>query len=72
MPAGFSIYPGLNDVRSLTHIGDTMIVLFGGLGKVAFIPQFLDPDSFYIERSFFVDTNWAVDMIYKDDKEHSL
>lgn len=60
----YTLYPGLQDVRAMDRVGDTLVVLYGGLGKVVFIINSEVKDSFYIELSFFVDTNWTVDLIY--------
>ncbi len=49
-----TLYDDLTGVVDLTRIGDTLLVLYGGIGKVALILSCDDPDSAYIERSFFV------------------
>lgn len=50
-----TLYDDLTRVIDLARNGDTLLVLYGGLNKVALITSSDDPDSAYIERSFFVE-----------------
>lgn len=60
----FTVYPALQDVAALDHNGDSLIVLYRGLNKIAFITSSNDPDEYYLESSIFVDLDDAVDMEY--------
>ena len=60
----FTVYPALQDVAALDHNGDSLIVLYRGLNKIAFITSSSDPDEYYLESSISVDSDDAVDMEY--------
>ena len=51
----YTLFGSLTDIQGIDRNGDTLIVLYGGLNKLAFITRALDPDSSYIESSIFVD-----------------
>lgn len=50
-----TLYDDLTDIIDLTRNGDTLVVLYGGLNRVALIASCGDPDSAYIERSFMIE-----------------
>ncbi|MDH3936020.1 MAG: T9SS type A sorting domain-containing protein [candidate division Zixibacteria bacterium] len=60
----FTVYPGLQNVAALDHNGDSLIVLYHGLNRIAFITSSSDPDEYYLEGSVSVDANDAVDLEY--------
>jgi hypothetical protein len=67
----FTIYPALQNVASIDRNGDSLIVLYNGLNKIAFISSIADPDEYYLESSIFFDpysvfglefaADWATD-----------
>jgi hypothetical protein len=50
-----TLFKDLTEVVDLTRNGDSLLVLYGGLNKVAIVTSCDDPDSAYIESSFFVE-----------------
>lgn len=60
----FTVYPDLQDVAALDHNGDSLVVLYRGLNKIAFITSSNDPDEYHLESSIFVDPYDAVDLEY--------
>jgi hypothetical protein len=59
----YTMYPGLKEVKGIEHNGDSLIVYYAQLNKVAFITNSTDPDSFTIETSFFLNDS-ATEGIY--------
>jgi hypothetical protein len=60
----FTVYPALQDVAALDHNGDSLIVLYRDLNRIAFITSSSDPDEYYLESSISVGLDDAVDMEY--------
>ncbi len=63
----FTIYSALQDVVSIDHNGDSLIVLYNSLNKIAFISSIADPDEYYLESSIFVDPYGAFDLEFTTD-----
>ena len=60
----YTMYDGLREVAAMDRNGDSLIVLYSKLNKVAFIAGSLDPDSFYIEGSVFLSDTNVIDIQY--------
>lgn len=68
----YTMFNGLRDVKAIDHNGDTLIVLYSQLNKIAFITNSLDPDSFFIESSFFLNDTATVDIQYISQKRDTV
>jgi hypothetical protein len=68
----FTMYPDLKNVKALDHNGDTLIVYYQSLNKVAFISRSAQPDSFLMESSFFVEDSSLVDIQFLRQKRDTV
>ncbi len=66
----YTMFSELGDVRTMLTVGDSLIAYYGGLNRVAFILDALEPDSFYIERTFHLSDTLAGDLIYLPTTMH--
>lgn len=65
---GYTMYNGLREVSAIDRNGDSLVILYSGLSKVAFITGSCDPDSFYIEGSIFINDTTITDIQYLNCK----
>jgi len=68
----YTMYKGLKNVQALDNNGDTLVAYYAGLNKVIFMLNALDPDSFYVERSFFLDDTLTGELQLLDHKIDTL
>ncbi|MFH2048622.1 MAG: T9SS type A sorting domain-containing protein [bacterium] len=60
----YTIYDDLKNIGTIKNNGDTLIVYYSDINRVAFIKNSLDPDSFYVDRSFSFHDSLANDFLY--------
>ncbi|MDH4158503.1 MAG: T9SS type A sorting domain-containing protein [candidate division Zixibacteria bacterium] len=53
----YTIYGDVDEVKSMDHNGDTLIVLLPQLGRIVFITSASDPDEYSLDKSIFVDAS---------------
>ncbi|MFQ6007653.1 MAG: T9SS type A sorting domain-containing protein [Candidatus Zixiibacteriota bacterium] len=58
----YTMFDDLRNVKAVGHNGDTLIVYYATLNKIAIITNSSDPDSFVIETSFFVQDTSVADI----------
>jgi len=68
----YTIYDDLKNIGSIKNNGDTLIVYYPDINRVAFIKNSLDPDSFYVDRSFSFDDSLATDFLYVRKPDDTL
>ncbi|MBU8933222.1 MAG: T9SS type A sorting domain-containing protein [candidate division Zixibacteria bacterium] len=68
----YTMYEDLTNVQALQNNGDTLIAYLADSNKIVFIVQSLDPDSFFIERSFYLDDTLAGELLWLDHKLDSV
>ncbi len=68
----YTMYEGLQNVGAFDRNGDSLIVLYTSLNKLAFITNGFSADSFYLESSIFVDTMNADDIEFVEQWPDSL
>lgn len=68
----YTIEGGLVNVQALQNNGDTLMAYLAGLNKLVFVMQSLDPDSFFIERSFFLEDTLVGELLWLDHKIDTL
>ncbi|MEA3296903.1 MAG: T9SS type A sorting domain-containing protein [candidate division Zixibacteria bacterium] len=68
----YTIYDELKNAVSIDHNGDTLIVLYEGLNKIAFFTNSLDPDDNYLESSIFIDNVGACDIEFIENWSDDL
>ncbi len=68
----YTIHEEIEGVSTIKNNGDTMLVFYKDINKVAFVRNSLDPDSFYVERSFSFDDSLADDFLYSRKPDDTL
>ena len=68
----YTMFAQEHDIQTLTHNGDTLIAYFASQNKVAFIARSLEADSFFVERSFFLEDTLVGEMQYLTHKIDTL
>ncbi len=64
----YTMYDDLYQTQNMLLTGDTLLLYLAGVNKVAFLLNAFDPDSFFVERSFFLDDTLAGEMLLLPNK----
>jgi len=60
----YTMFEDLKNIKTIRNNGDTLMVYYEDINRVALIKNILDPDSFYVDRAFGFDDSLADDFLY--------